>query len=233
MRDQPGRPTKSDGPAFPHDETDNLLVHGEVVETESDDGTRVRYPSYRELAERFGVAHSLIAKFSKEHNCLARRRQADKRVKEMADTKLIELRADSLALTRDDAVRVIDRYLAQFEGALQEGRVRCDNPSDFNLMVRLKSFVMGDADSRHEMLGGITLEDIQQRHAQLLKTWEEATPEMCGLAMPPLPASMAADGDDGEDNDDAGDAGDEGGGDEGDDGDEGDGSGGGSTPPVQ
>jgi len=224
MRDQPGRPSKGDGPAFPHDEADNLLVHGEVVETEGDAGARVRYPSYRELAERFGVAHSLIAKFSKEHNCLARRRQADKRVKEMADTKLIELRADSLALTRDDAVRVIDRYLAQFEGALQEGRVRCDNPSDFNLMVRLKSFVMGDADSRHEMLGGITLEDIQQRHAQLLKTWDEATPEMCGLTMPPLPASMAADRDDDVAVDD---------GDGEDGGDEGDGSGGGSTPPVQ
>ena len=203
MSSQLGRPSKSDGPAFPHDEVDQLLVHGEAMESASGVGTEMRYPSYRELAKRYGVAHSLIAKFAKAHNCLARRQQAAKRVKDLADTKLIELRADHLAMTRDDAVRVIDRYIAQFEEALTDGRVRSDNPSDFNLMLRLKSFIMGDADSRHELLGGITLDDLQQRHQAMLRQWEESTPEMRGEEQPALGGGGdAGDASDDSDNDD-------------------------------
>lgn len=43
--------------------------------------------SYRELAERYGVAPSLVAKYSKEHNCLGRRKQAKKRAQALACQK--------------------------------------------------------------------------------------------------------------------------------------------------
>ena len=52
-----GRPPKRDGPKVPYDEIDKLLVHGEVVEAESG-GTTTTYPSYRELARRYGCSHS-------------------------------------------------------------------------------------------------------------------------------------------------------------------------------
>ncbi len=180
MTSKKGRPKKNAGPAFPHDEADKLLVHGEEVESPSGAGMIVRYPSYREVAERFGVANSLIAKYSKAHNCMRRRKQAQKRISEMVDTKLAELRADKLAVSKDDAVRIIDRFLVEFEQALKEGRVRCDNPSDYNTMIRLKSFLEGDADSRHEVLGGLTLEDIQRQHKQMREDWAASTPKMRG-----------------------------------------------------
>lgn len=189
MSDKRGRRPKGDGPAFPHDEVDQLLVHGAEVDRSDGKGTEVRYPSYREVAERYGVAHSLIARFARARGCLKRRQQAKKRVQEMADVKLSDLRADALALSRDDAVRTIDRYLARFEEALAEGIVRCDNPTDFNTMVRLKAFLLGDAESRHEVLGGLTLEDLQERHQQMLRQWEESTPEIRGEAAP-IPCSM-------------------------------------------
>ncbi len=203
MREQPGRPPKNDGPAFPHEDVDHLLVHGEVVEEKDGLSSRVRYPSYRELADRYEVAHSLIGKFAKEHNCQARRKQAQKRVREMADVKLSEMRADNIAVSRDDIIRCIDRYLAQFEQALAEGRVRCDNPSEYNTMIRLRAFAMGDADSRHEELGGITLEDMQRGHARLLATEERIrqNPAITGMVYYPTPAALDADDDDdGEDN---------------------------------
>jgi hypothetical protein len=208
MKNPPGRPAKGDGPAFPHDTVDHLLVHGETAKDEDGSESGVRYPSYRELGERYGVAHSLIAKYAKEHNCLARREQSEKRVREMSDVKLAELRAHKLAINRDDAVRSIDRFLIDFEVALDEGRVRCDNPSDFNLMVRLKAFIMGEADSRHEQLGGITLEDMQVAHARLLKTEEEIrqNPAITGMISYPLPASLDDD-DDGGDNGNGGNSG--------------------------
>ena len=55
----PGRRSKADGPSFPTVEVDQLLVHGEVIQNEDGTGTHVHYPTYRELAARYGVAHSL------------------------------------------------------------------------------------------------------------------------------------------------------------------------------
>jgi hypothetical protein len=86
-----GRPRKGDGPAFPHEEVDRLLVHGEIVEADDGREMQVRYPSFRAIADRYGVAHSLIADFAKKHNCLQRRKQTAARVKELTDSKLIKL----------------------------------------------------------------------------------------------------------------------------------------------
>lgn len=176
-----GRPKKMDSPQISWDDIDCLLVHGDKIIIDGTDTGKIEYPSFRELSERFGVSHSLIGRYSKQHNCMARRNSASKRVKELADTKLIELRADELAMSRDDAIRIIDRYLVAFEQALNEGRVRCDNPTDFNTMVRLKAFIMGDADSRHELVQGVTLETLQEAHRRMLEMEKEMTPETCGV----------------------------------------------------
>src|SRR5690606_1634038 len=138
-----GRPPKGAAPALPAEEVDRLLVFGEVVTCDDGSSQTVTYPSYRDLAERFGVSTTLIAKYSKDHNCIRRREQAKARIQAQADQKLVELRATAVALSKDDELRIIDTYLAGFEKALAEGRVRFDNPGDFNTMVRLKEFVMG------------------------------------------------------------------------------------------
>nr|WP_254614598.1 hypothetical protein [Myxococcus sp. CA056] len=69
-----GRPTKAEGPRLPHDEVDRLLVEGEEVPTTRGRVKR-RFPSLRELAERFGVAHSAVAKYAQQHDCLGRRKR--------------------------------------------------------------------------------------------------------------------------------------------------------------
>ena len=165
-----GRRPKGDGPSFPVDEVDRLLVHGEpapVTDFTKGQSEGIRYPSCRELGERYGVAHSLVARYAKQHNCLARRQQAENRVRDLSDEKLVDLRADALAFSRDDQVRSIDRYLVGFEEAVAEGRTRFDSPSDFNLMCRLRAFLMGEAESRHEVCSDMpTLEELQQRHKE-------------------------------------------------------------------
>jgi hypothetical protein len=65
-------------------------------------------------------------------------------------------------------VNIIDGFLTEFQRAVADGRVRSDNPSDFNLMVRLKEFILGGADARHEVHAGLTLEELQKRHSQML-----------------------------------------------------------------
>ena len=163
-----GRPAKGEGPKVPYDEIDRLLVHGEVVEAESG-GMTVVYPSYRELAKRYGCSHSLISQYAAKHNTMRRRRETKARVAAKADSKLVELRSTALAVSKDEALQIIDSYLAGFGKAIGEGRVRFDNPTDFNTMVRLKEFIQGGADSRQEIHAALSLEDIQARHQRMLK----------------------------------------------------------------
>jgi hypothetical protein len=186
-----GRPRKSEGPRVPYEELDRILVFGEVVPCEDGNGTTVQFPSYRELADRYGVSHSVIAEYAKTHNAQRRRKEAQSRIQAKAENKLVELRASAIALSKDDELRIIDRYLGGFEDALSEGRVRFDNPADFNTMVRLKEFVLGNADSRQEIHASLSLESLQTRHRQMLRTVEASPAERGEMARPSLPTSHA------------------------------------------
>jgi len=167
-----GRPRKGEGPRLPYEEIDRILVFGEVVACDDGKNTTVVYPSYRDLGRRYGVSHSLIADYAKKHNCMRRREVTQARIEEKTDQKLVELRATARAMSKDDELRIIDSYLAGFEKALSEGRVRFDNPGDFNTMVRLKEFVQGGADSRQEVHAILSLEELQARHRRMMKTLE-------------------------------------------------------------
>ncbi|GEL72347.1 hypothetical protein MVI01_41310 [Myxococcus virescens] len=101
---------------------------------------------------------------------------AKTRIATKADQKLMELRATTIAVSKDDTLKMIAGYFLGVEEALAEGRVRVDIPTDFNAMVRLKEFVMSGADSRQELHTCFSLEGLQARHAQALRAAREATP---------------------------------------------------------
>jgi hypothetical protein len=178
-KEKQGRPSKSEAPRVPWDEVDKLLVHGEA-----DADGNIGFPSLRKLAERFNSSHSSISRYAKQHNCLSRRKDAEKRKHELSDIKLTELRAEESALKRDDMIRAIERFLLKFEQALVEDRVRCDNPTDYNTMVRLRAFVMGDADARTDLVAGLTLDDLIAAHAEYREAMIDSTPEMRGEVVP-------------------------------------------------
>ncbi len=184
-----GRPAKGDPPRVPYEELDRILVFGEVVTCEDGESTTAQYPSYRDLARRYGVCNSVIARYSKKHSCMRRREQAQARIAVETDKKLVDLRSTAIALSRDDELRIIDTYLGGFEGALAEGRVRFDNPTDFNTMVRLKEFIQGGADSRQEIHAALSLEDIQTRHRRMMKTVETSSSAECGDLDDPMLAA--------------------------------------------
>ncbi len=179
----------------PYDEVDRLLVFGEVVQLE-DGGTTTHYPTYRELADRYGVAPSIIATYAKSRNCLRRREHARARIESRTESKLIELRSDALSIGKEDVVSLIDTYLMQFKQALSEGRVRADNPTDVNTLVRLREFVLGGADSRQDIRASLSLESIQERYARAQRAHYQRTPEQTGfldVASPPVDAIPSGD----------------------------------------
>ncbi len=177
---KPGRPRKAEAPLISYEELDRLLVFGEVNVLENGATTTV-YPSYRQLAERYGVAPSVIASYAKSHNCLRRREETTTRVAIRTEDKLIELRAEAIAVGEDRLVKMIDNFLLNFEKALEEGRVRSDNPTDVNTLARLKAFILGGADSRQEVRAILSLDSLQERYARMLRDQREATGDMSGV----------------------------------------------------
>jgi hypothetical protein len=173
-----GRPRRSDGPAFPTEEVDRLLVHGEM----SPEG-RLTYPSYRDIGKRFGVAHSLVADYARSHDCLGRREQIARKIRKSVDEKLAEQRAEAIAVTEADLLRAIDRYFVNFEEALREGRVRCDSITDFNQMCRLRAFLLGEPDTRHEVVRGVSAEELRSRYTRTHEVEAEiaTNPALAGL----------------------------------------------------
>lgn len=177
---RPGRPRKNDAPLISYEELDRLLVFGEAQVLDNGSTTTV-YPTYRQLAERYGVAPSVIATYAKSRNCLKRRQQAAARVAVRTEEKLIELRADAIAVGEERLIQMIDDFLLGFERALKEGRVRSDNPTDVNTLARLKTFIQGGADSRQEVRAILSLESLQDRYARRVREEREVTPAMAGV----------------------------------------------------
>lgn len=179
-RRPPGRPRHQDAPVIPFAELDRLLVFGET--TMNDDGTsNTVYPTYRELAARYGVVPSVIADYARSHNTMWRRKHSEARIDARRDEKIIEARATAEAITVAEMLALIDEFLVKFREALQEGRVRTDSPSDVNTLIRLKSFLEGGADSRQEIRHMLSLEVLSERHERYMRDLESSTPAMAGV----------------------------------------------------
>lgn len=189
VRRGPGRPRRGDGPSFPHDQVFDALVYGEIVPDEHGK-SNVSYPSYRDLAQRYGVTVSVIAEYAKSRNVLKRRELARARYESRKEEKLIELRADKVAFDEAKMLQVIDSMCGKFASAADEGRMRFDNVADFDKLWRLRSFIQGGPDSRQELQGSITLEALQQRHEAMLRNTRDVTIEMTGY----VPRARVVDG---------------------------------------
>jgi hypothetical protein len=183
MKRKGGRPRNGDRQVIPWPEIDRLLVFGEMVRDEETGQEDLRYPSQRELGRRYGVSGALIGRYSKEHQCMKRREENQGREQARFEQKVVEKLAEARAISTAEAIEIVDGYMRAFREALDEGRVRVDNASDFNTMMRLKAFLEGKADSRQEVQG-ITLEQMQERHRALRAQLESLDPAITG-ELPP------------------------------------------------
>ena len=187
-----GRPKRVDAPIVPWDEVDRLLVHGEVVKDEESGQKSTSFPSLSELGKRYGVSKNRIWQYASKHKCLERRKESHAREQIRYDRIVSARRAEARALATSDVVRVVDAYIVGFEQALEEGKVRFDSPGDLDRLVRLKELLLGNADSRQEVQGGITLEAIQARHLRVRAQVDGLTSEVSGVVDEAREASDAA-----------------------------------------
>jgi hypothetical protein len=162
-----GRPFRREGPAFPRNAVDELLVRGEKVEVA--DGVEERYfPSIREIAKRYGVAHSLIWRFAKERNCAERRRVFEERVRDRVDEHWAEETAFQIVFGRQDLLDTAIALLQRFKAAAVEGAVRVDTPADFKMLWEIREKELAKAEKEQANETGLpTLADLQASYARL------------------------------------------------------------------
>jgi hypothetical protein len=179
-RRRPGRPRKGEGVDLPYKEIDRLLVEGELVPVEGCNAKITRYPTYRDVAERYGVAQSLIADYARTRNVMRRRKQVEAQAEARAMERLLAERSDVLSMDKEEQLRLVDQALRHLKKNLEEGRFRCDTVADLNQLLRLRSFINGGADSRQEVHASLSLEALQHRYHLSMKLAAEVTPEERG-----------------------------------------------------
>lgn len=173
---------------IPWDLIDELLVFGESV-ADADGKPILQYPSCNELARRFGVASSTIATWSKQQNCPKRRSEHQTRLAIRFEEKVIEKRANAKATSRAELMQLADEYFERWGSKLKEGGVRTDSPQDFDKMVRLWEYLQGNADTRTEVNGTLTLQAVQERHAAVQKI-RALDPAEAGLVVEESPTRI-------------------------------------------
>lgn len=175
-----GRPRRGDKPPIPWEDIEKAYVCGEVVR-QLEDGTFERsYPSIRELAQKFGVHRSLVGYHSRRHNWPKQRREYQDQVK----VELRRVQAKARALSTEDGLAILDAYLEKFREAVETGHVRVDSIADFNTAMRLREFLLGGADSRQEIQGSLTLQEMQDRHRRLREALATLDAELAGVVPP-------------------------------------------------
>jgi hypothetical protein len=176
---KPGRPRRGTKPPIPWDEIEKEYICGEIMRQLEDGSFERHYPSIRDLAEKFSVQRTLVGYHSRRHNWPARREEFRNELR----TEIQQMRAKARALTIEEAMGILDAYLEKFRAAVESGHVRVDSITDFNTAMRLRQFLGGEADSRQEIQGGLTLEAIQARHAKVRQQLDEMTPALSGVAV--------------------------------------------------
>lgn len=177
---RPGRPKRADAPVIPWETIDRLLVHGEVVVDPQNGQEALRFPSLAVLAKRYGISRTLVWKYANRAKCFERRKEARAKILARTDAKVIEKVSNARAAASSDVAAIVDTFILGFRKALDEGKVRVDSAADLDRLVRLKELINGNADSRNELTGGITLEALQSRHRQLRGQVEAMSPELAG-----------------------------------------------------
>jgi len=177
-----GRPRGSFIADIPWLEIEKAYVYGDPLEGSENDPAMVerrRYPSLRELGERYGVHYSLIGRKARSLNWLKRRETFKNALAEETDRAV----AKAAALSTADAVGLIDTWIGRFEENLRSKRVRADNVSDLNTIMRLREFLLGNADQRSETNTTISLNAMQERFRARQADREQATEAHAAAAL--------------------------------------------------
>ena len=174
-----GRPKGGRDPTIDWDSIARLYVYGEPTHPKEgasrDDSGPVhsaarKYPSYRELARRFGASQAAVHRYCAARSLKEKREDFQRGVEKIVDAEV----AKSLALSTVHAVGIIDMWTLKFLRKLEAGQVRADSVGDLDKALRLKNYLLGEADSRTEQTHKFSLDKLQDSHRELRAVEDQA-----------------------------------------------------------
>jgi len=152
-------PLSGDGSEFLGTPIERLLVFGDFI----GDTLAVRYPSYPDLAQRFGLSATRVARFSRRYDCLKRRAWVQRRIQAWIDE---ETRFDR---QRGVHLRLLDAYLVAFATALAEGSVPTNHPKHAIEMIQLRSLLRGEMNDDQQVIPCPDLRQLQDTYRRILE----------------------------------------------------------------
>lgn len=157
---QQGRPPRHH--ELPWPEIEHLFIFGEPYQGQ-DGETYLRHPTTADLARRFNCDPKTVRTRANREKWEERRERVEKKIEEAVEDAIVVQHAEVRIDAAKAAEEAIDGLLAQFAGAVAEGKIRVDSVRDFERLVRLRSFVGGGPDSRGESSIAIGLDDLAER----------------------------------------------------------------------
>lgn len=168
---------------------EKLLVFGEL--TPGDDPQH-RYPTYRELAERFDLSHATVHRFARRRNCLERRTGSGalERAREQhvaPDTPTVA------ASPADERLYPSVRDIAfDWVASVKRGEVRIVNAAELDRLLKLAADLDAEAQQRAMLPAGYpTLEELQDLYERREREYTATTPGERGEIPIGLDAPMA------------------------------------------
>jgi len=171
------------------------FVFGLGVERDQEGNFHRVYPTYRDLARKYGCSTARVAQRSKKGNWIARKQKAEALTQEEFAQLEDKAGAKAAALQKHDALALIDRYLEKFAAALEEKGAIKASIADLNTAMRLKAFLMGEADTRGEQKVVHTIDELTRRHLEERRKDAQANGAVGGELGPGEGDPMTTDGD--------------------------------------
>ena len=176
-----GRPRRGQEPKIDRALLERLLIHGELRDRE-DGRVEHKYPSFRDLAGRFGVSLTTIQRFASRHNCLERRRRATGSPPSEGDPKCTPDGAPEPDVEEPRALPEARRFVRAWLRAVSDGEIRIESAGEVEKVLRIAAEFDAEAQNRAIIPKGIrTLEELQDLHERSLREYDASTPGERGL----------------------------------------------------
>jgi hypothetical protein len=169
-----GRPRGRTDPTIDWPAIEKLFVFGEPPTKDAillgAKPESFHFPSWRALATKFGVHHSLIQQRAKRYNW----RELRERYQSDHAAEFSKQVAHARACEAEELSAILDTWMRRFGEAVSKGGVRADALADFNVAVRLRAFLRGEAEGKTEVKQVLSIEGLQERHADRRKLAQAA-----------------------------------------------------------
>lgn len=157
---------------------ETYYIQGEIVEEKGRKGELTRRkPSYVDVARRFKCASGLVAYHSKKRNWRYKREVWERQAAIVVAEEVSKARALSLA----EGAAILDAWLLKFKDLLEKGFVKVDSLSDFNIAIRLKTFIEAQGAMAGDNGAGLTLDDLQRKHKRIRQNSGDISADVAGV----------------------------------------------------